>query len=76
MDTFPPDLVEAQTAWYATYELLATASADGTVAHRRQLLQLSRRIAAHPYWQTPSGTPAARTALKELARTGVAGGRP
>ncbi|WP_268814630.1 hypothetical protein [Streptomyces olivochromogenes] len=29
---------------------------------------LSRRIAGHPYWQTAAGTPAARMALKELAR--------
>jgi hypothetical protein len=28
-------------------------------------------IAGHPYWQTPAGTPAARMALKELARIQV-----
>ncbi|MFF1693581.1 hypothetical protein ACFVXC_08155 [Streptomyces sp. NPDC058257] len=65
---FPSDLMEAQTAWYATYEQLALAAADGTAAHRRRLLNLSRLIAAHPYWETAAGTPAARVALKELAR--------
>lgn len=38
-------------------------------AHRRRLLDLSRLLAGHPYWQTTAGTPAARKALKELART-------
>ncbi|MCX5387294.1 hypothetical protein [Streptomyces sp. NBC_00083] len=69
---FPSDLVEAQTAWYATYWELATAApAVSTAAHRRRLQELSRRIAGHPYWQTPAGTPAARMALKELARVRV-----
>lgn len=68
-NTFPQELVEAQTAWYATYWQLAnTSPANGTAAHRRRLQELSRRIAGHPYWQTPAGTPAARMALKELAR--------
>ncbi|GAA0611809.1 hypothetical protein [Streptomyces crystallinus] len=65
---FPHDLLAAQTAWYAVYEQLAT-TADGDTTHRRRLLELSRRITAHPYWQSPAGTPAARVALKELART-------
>jgi len=70
MHTFPRDLVEAQADWYATYWLLADpSSANATAAHRRRLQQLSTRIAAHPYWQTPAGTPAARLALKEIART-------
>lgn len=60
---FPSDLMEAQTAWYATYEKLADAAVDGTAAHRRRLLNLSRLIAAHPYWETSAGTPAARVAL-------------
>ncbi|MEV0257723.1 hypothetical protein AB0H82_26130 [Streptomyces sp. NPDC050732] len=67
-NTFPPDLLEAQTAWYVTYGRLAAEAADGAAAHRRQLLHLSRLIAAHPYWQTSAGTPAARVALKELGR--------
>jgi hypothetical protein len=74
MDTnaFPRDLLEAQTAWYATYWQLANlASSHGTAEHRRRLHQLSRLIADHPYWQTPAGTPAARMALKELARAQV-----
>ncbi|MFE2972942.1 hypothetical protein ACFXKC_57470 [Streptomyces sp. NPDC059340] len=68
-NSFPRELVEAQTAWYATYQELAdTSPAHGTAAHRRRLQELSRRIAGHPYWQTAAGTPAARMALKELAR--------
>ncbi|MCM2394415.1 hypothetical protein [Streptomyces albipurpureus] len=69
--TFPTDLLETQTAWYRTYRYLAgtAASASGAAAHRRRLLTLSARIAAHPYWDTPAGTPAARLSLKEAART-------
>lgn len=68
--SFPSDLLETQTDWYLTYRLLASSGPDGsTAAHRRRLTQLSARIAAHSYWQTPAGTPAARVELKELART-------
>ncbi|MFK8906222.1 hypothetical protein [Streptomyces sp. YS-3] len=65
---FPHDLLAAQTAWYAVYDQLATTAVGGAT-HRRRLLELSRRITAHPFWQSPAGTPAARVALKELART-------
>jgi hypothetical protein len=72
VDAFPRDLLEAQTAWYATYWRLANAaSGHGTTEHRRRLQQLSLLIAGHPYWQTPAGTPAARMALKEIARAQV-----
>ncbi|GAA1376756.1 hypothetical protein ACFPK5_00810 [Streptomyces beijiangensis] len=73
---FPPDLMEAQAAWYLTYDRLATGPQDGTAGHRRRLLDLSRHIAAHPYWQTPAGTPAARVALKEMARAGTSRATP
>ncbi|WJV48896.1 hypothetical protein QUY26_27315 [Streptomyces flavofungini] len=66
--TFPSDLLEAQTAWYVTYRNLAASPPDGDTADRRRLLRLSRLIASHPYWQTSAGTPAARVALKEMAR--------
>ncbi|MGD6757312.1 hypothetical protein [Streptomyces sp. BH105] len=67
---FPADLLEDQTAWYVTYWQLAEAPpAHGTAVRRRRLQELSGRIAAHTYWTTPAGTPAARMALKELART-------
>ncbi|MEV6758234.1 hypothetical protein [Streptomyces sp. NPDC051214] len=70
--TFPRDLLEDQTAWYVTYwELAANPSALGTAARRQRLLRLSRLVAGHPYWQSPAGTPAARMALKELARAGA-----
>ncbi|WHM41109.1 hypothetical protein [Streptomyces sp. BPTC-684] len=72
--TFPADLIEAQTAWYAAYRQLATQAtrAAGTTTQRRRLQQLSVRLAAHPYWRTQAGrAPSARMALKELVRSGV-----
>lgn len=73
--TFPSDLLETQTAWYRTYRHLAetATSTSGTAAHRRTMIALSARIAAHPYWDTPAGTPAARVTLKETARALAAG---
>ncbi|MEU5975513.1 hypothetical protein [Streptomyces sp. NPDC047315] len=73
---FPADLLETQIAWYVVYgQLAAASSVYGVAAHRRRLLQLSSRIAGHPYWLSPAGTPAARVALKEAARelAGVGG---
>ncbi|MEV0602198.1 hypothetical protein AB0I82_23230 [Streptomyces sp. NPDC050315] len=72
---FPHDLLEVQTAWYLTYGRLATAPTNQVAPYRRRLLELSRRIADHPYWQTPQGTPAARVALKEQARAAAVRGR-
>jgi hypothetical protein len=69
---FPHDLLEDQTAWYVTYwQLAAAPAAPSTAVQRRRLLELSRRVAGHPYWQTPAGTPAARMLLKDIARTGA-----
>jgi hypothetical protein len=67
---FPPDLLKTQTAWYTTYRALADTPPTGTgaAAHRRRLLVLSARITSHPFWDSPAGTPAARVALKEIAR--------
>ncbi|WP_406373377.1 hypothetical protein OG788_24300 [Streptomyces sp. NBC_00647] len=64
----PDDLLAAQTAWYVTYERLVSVQHTGAAVHRRHLLALSRRIAAHPFWETPAGTPAARVELKEIGR--------
>ncbi|PRH76808.1 hypothetical protein C6N75_23610 [Streptomyces solincola] len=70
---FPPDLLHAQTAWYAAYRRLAVAEpAASPTAARRELLELSGRIAAHPYWAGPAGTPAARMELKEIAHAQAA----
>ncbi|MER5442585.1 hypothetical protein [Streptomyces sp. NPDC002790] len=71
--TFPRDLVATQTAWYVTYGRLANGDNSGAAEQRRLLLQLSQRIAGHAFWQCPAGTPAARVALKELARAEAAG---
>ncbi|MFH8487728.1 hypothetical protein [Streptomyces longisporoflavus] len=67
-DHFPEDLLEDQTAWYLTYDELAFAPAGSRTSARRRLLELSRRVVGHPFWETPAGTPAARVALKEVAR--------
>ncbi|MET7387225.1 hypothetical protein ACFYPT_20550 [Streptomyces sp. NPDC005529] len=70
----PDDLLAAQTAWYVTYERLVAVQDTGAAEHRRHLLALSRRIAAHPFWETPAGTPAARLELKEAGRRLAASG--
>ncbi|WP_031102376.1 hypothetical protein [Streptomyces sp. NRRL S-146] len=68
-DHFPSDLLKDQSAWYVTYDELATDPAGTqTAARRRRLLELSRLVAGHPFWKTSAGTPAARMALKEIAR--------
>jgi hypothetical protein len=64
---FPPDLVSAQRAWYATYRELARAEGTQTTVLRRRLVRLSVLVAAHPYWTTvPHDAPAARMRLKSL----------
>ncbi|MEU8825142.1 hypothetical protein [Streptomyces sp. NPDC048636] len=69
LNDFPADLLEAQTDWYRAYWQLAHADpAASTAAGRQRLQELSARIAGHPYWQGPAGTPAARMELKDLAR--------
>ncbi|WP_037886898.1 hypothetical protein [Streptomyces viridochromogenes] len=74
--SFPADLVATQTDWYVTYGQMATESSSGAAEQRRRLLQLSQRIADHAFWRSPAGTPAARVALKELARAEAAEERP
>ncbi|WP_256105840.1 hypothetical protein [Streptomyces sp. ODS05-4] len=70
---FPLDLLEAQTCWYVTYGELADAEpAASPTAARRRLLELSGRIAGHPFWRGPAGTPAARMELKEIAHAQAA----
>ncbi|MFH8466002.1 hypothetical protein [Streptomyces sp. NPDC017991] len=70
-DHFPDDLLKDQTAWYLAYDELARDSARSQTDARRRLLELSRRIAGQAFWRTPDGTPAARVALKEIARAGM-----
>lgn len=64
---FPDDLLQAQVEWYRTYGQLADTSGTQTAALRRRLLQLSARIAGHPFWEQNSNGPAARMALKQTA---------
>ncbi|WP_282688625.1 MULTISPECIES: hypothetical protein [unclassified Streptomyces] len=74
---FPPDVLRDQTAWYSTYRQLADgAPAASPTEGRRRLLELSARIADHPFWRGPAGTPAARMELKELAQRSVRSATP
>ncbi|MFI1294334.1 hypothetical protein ACH4VM_39200 [Streptomyces sp. NPDC020792] len=66
---FPDDLVQVQYAWNATYDALAASRSRDTTALRRRLLRLSVRLWWHPYWKTVPSVPAARTGLRQLART-------
>ncbi|MFD8006125.1 hypothetical protein [Streptomyces mirabilis] len=66
---FPDDLVQTQAAWNATYSALAAPQHRDTTALRRRLLRLFVRLWWHPYWNTARSVPAARTELRQLART-------
>ncbi|MGD3109292.1 hypothetical protein [Streptomyces sp. YGL11-2] len=65
----PERLVQAQTAWYAIYQQLASAdNTSETTVLRRRLQRLSVQIATDPYWATiPGSAPAARMVLKQRA---------
>ncbi|QHC26408.1 hypothetical protein [Streptomyces sp. GS7] len=65
----PEHLVQAQTAWYAVYQRLASVNnTSETTVLRRRLQRLSVQIATDPYWATiPGSAPAARMALKRRA---------
>ncbi|QFX79517.1 hypothetical protein [Streptomyces sp. SYP-A7193] len=65
---FPHDLVQTQAAWNATYDALTAPRPRNTAALRRRLLRLSVRLWWHPYWETVSSVPAARSELRHLAR--------
>lgn len=66
---FPDDLLQTQAAFNATYAALAASHRRDTTALRRRLLRLSVRLWWHPYWNTAHSVPAARTQLRQLART-------
>lgn len=67
---FPDDLVQTQAAWNATYAALATPHPRlDTATLRRRLLRLSVRLWWHPHWKSVPSVPAARTELRQLART-------
>lgn len=66
---FPDDLVQTQHAFNATYAALAAPHPRDTTALRRRLLRLSVRLTWDPYWNTAPSVPAARTELRQLART-------
>lgn len=66
---FPDDLVQTQAVWNATYDELAAPRHRDTTALRRRLLLLSVRLWWHPYWKTAPSVSAARSELRQLART-------
>lgn len=68
-NAFPAELLATQRQWYVIYYRLAAGGPESqrqTAILRRQLLRLSVRIAAHPYWESDP-SPAARMALKQTA---------
>ncbi|MEU6481070.1 hypothetical protein ABZ858_30185 [Streptomyces sp. NPDC047017] len=65
---FPDDLVPMQAGWNATCDALAAPRLRDTTALRRRLLRLSVRLWWHPYWETASSPPSARSELRRLAR--------
>ncbi|MFB7462623.1 hypothetical protein ACFCZ1_03765 [Streptomyces sp. NPDC056224] len=66
---FPDDLLTLQAAWIRTYSDLARLpSQAGSTVLRRRLITLSCRIAAHPFWEAPGRSPAARVELRRQAR--------
>ncbi|GGU67863.1 hypothetical protein [Streptomyces daghestanicus] len=50
-------------------EAVLTDVRDNVPYLRRRLLRLSVRLWWHPYWDTARSAPAARTELRQLART-------
>ncbi|MFJ5657496.1 hypothetical protein ACIQD5_29755 [Streptomyces microflavus] len=70
---FPDALVQTQHAWNATYAALAAPRPRDTTAPRRRLLLLSGRLWWHPYWETASSVPAARSELRQVVRAERAG---
>ncbi|MGW7400862.1 hypothetical protein ACWGH7_30830 [Streptomyces cyaneofuscatus] len=71
--TVPDDLVQTQHAWNATYAALAAPRPRDTTALRGRLLLLSGRLWWHPYWETASSVPAARSELRQAVRAQRAG---
>ncbi|MEV7384316.1 hypothetical protein [Streptomyces lydicus] len=70
---FPDRVLQAQSAWHATYrELAAAGGAPGQItALLRRLHRLSGQIATDPYWPSlPGRAPAARMALQKLSCEG------
>nr|WSX47563.1 hypothetical protein OG409_00355 [Streptomyces sp. NBC_00974]WSX54293.1 hypothetical protein OG409_38555 [Streptomyces sp. NBC_00974] len=66
---FPPDLIRTQLAWIRTYEALARLTPiQSPTALRCELLDLSRALAAHPYWAVPGRSSAGRVELLRQAR--------
>ncbi|MEU5289406.1 hypothetical protein AB0G97_36225 [Streptomyces sp. NPDC020755] len=70
---FPDDLMQTQKAWNATYAALAVPRPRDTTALRGRLLLLSGRPWGHPYWETASSIPAARSELRQAVRAQRAG---
>ncbi|MBT2453157.1 hypothetical protein J7F03_40330 [Streptomyces sp. ISL-43] len=66
---FPHDLIRIQLDWIRTYEALSRLTPTQSPTRlRRELLDLSRALAAHPYWAIPGRSTAGRVELLRQAR--------
>ncbi|WP_073907645.1 hypothetical protein [Streptomyces sp. CB00455] len=66
---FPDDLIRLQQRWTRAYHLLAVRRERSVAGLRRELIDLSCRISAHPYWRA-AGYRSVR--LVELRRAAAA----
>ncbi|MFF1556259.1 hypothetical protein [Streptomyces sp. NPDC058279] len=74
---FPDDLIRLQQRWTRTYNLLALRpdGSGGGAGLRRELIRLSCRISAHPYWRGGGYSGARRVELRRAAEAASGGER-
>ncbi|WP_411103816.1 hypothetical protein [Streptomyces sp. cmx-4-9] len=73
---FPDDLIQLQQQWTATYRRLADLAdrpGHGAAELRRELIVLSCRISAHPYWEASGWSTAGRVELRRAAEAAASG---
>ncbi|WP_406368162.1 hypothetical protein [Streptomyces sp. NBC_01546] len=64
---FPDDLIKLQQQWTAAYQRLADRPGQGGAELRRELIVLSCRISAYPYWEGSGWSTAGRVELRQAA---------
>lgn len=72
---FPDDLIQLQQRWTRTYNLLAMRPERGGAELRRQLIRLSCRISAHPFWLRGGYSGVRRVELRRAAEAASGGER-
>ncbi|MFJ4777977.1 hypothetical protein [Streptomyces sp. NPDC088762] len=70
---FPADLIKLQQQWTAAYRRLADRPGHGEAELRRELIGLSCRISAHPYWEASGWSTAGRVELRQAAEAAQRG---